>query len=255
MLEKLLAFLTSGKYRSYGFLRILSVYNAVVGRKTYVPPTDLNEFKSVQLGLTRNTDIADHLPTIFSEALQADPDTIVELGVRDGESTAVFEEVCGLTGADLVSVDIDEAEYESNYEDRYFVQADDVEFARQFKYWCEDHAINPEIDVLFIDTSHLYEHTVEEIDSWFPHLTDNGVVLFHDTNLSNVYCRKDRTLGTAWDNDRGVIRAIEEYLDCSFDEKRDFTTVCSGFLVDHYPYCNGFTILRRIDQTIADDWD
>lgn len=251
VLESLSAFMTEGRYRNVVFLHLLSAYNSTVGRDPYVPPTDSEKFAAVQDWAKRDTDIADHLPTIYSETVRAEPDTIVELGVRDGESTAVFEAVARDSGADLVSVDIDESRYDSDYEGWSFVQADDVEFAEQFEEWCSDRGVLPRIDLLFIDTSHIYDHTVEEIDAWFPYLADEGVALFHDTNLSNIYRRKDRTLHTAWDNDRGVIRAIEEYLDCSFDEKRRFTTVCSGFLVEHYPYSNGFTVLRRVDRTVS----
>lgn len=251
VIESLSAFMTAGRYRNVIFLQLLSGYNAVIGRDSYVPPTDLEDFAAVQDQARRDTDIADHLPTIFSETVRAEPDTIVELGVRDGESTAVFEAVARDCGADLISVDIDESRYNSDYEGRSFVQTDDVEFAERFDEWCGNRDVSSRIDLLFIDTSHLYEHTVEEIDAWFPYLADDGVALFHDTNLSNIYRRRDRTLHTAWDNDRGVIRAIEEHLDCSFNEKRRFTTVCSGFLVEHHPHSNGFTSLSRVDRTVG----
>jgi predicted O-methyltransferase YrrM len=248
MIDRLASFMTDGEYRSRAFHRFLSAYNWVVEREPYVPPTDRSGFAAVQRRASRDTDIADHLPTLFSETVRSVPETIVELGTRGGESTAAFEKAARLTEADLISVDVDATDYESEYEHWQFVQSDDIEFAGVFEEWCADRGITPEIDVLFIDTSHRYEHTVAEIDAWFPHLSPDGVVLFHDTNLSNIYRRTDRTLDTAWDNDRGVIRAIEEYLGRPLDEKRPFTTVLSGFLVEHYPHSNGFTVLRQIER-------
>ena len=79
-------------------------------------------------------------------------------------------------------------------------------------------SIRQPVDVLFIDTSHLYEHTVKEIEAWFPLLAPNALVMFHDTNLRPNYTRQNGTCGVGWDNDRGVIRAIEEYLGETLDE-------------------------------------
>ena len=53
------------------------------------------------------TDISDHLPDLFTESLAVQPRLIVELGVRDGESTFVFERVAKLCNARIVSVDIE----------------------------------------------------------------------------------------------------------------------------------------------------
>src|SRR5258708_24796497 len=54
------------------------------------------------------TDIRDHLVPMFVETMEMEPQLIVELGVRTGESTFVFERVARLCGARLVSVDIDD---------------------------------------------------------------------------------------------------------------------------------------------------
>jgi predicted O-methyltransferase YrrM len=226
-------------------------YNRLRQSDTYTPPTDLREFREVQRRSREPTDISDHLERLFIEALQIDPDTVVELGVRGGESTFVFERVARLTGADLVSVDIDETTYTSDYDGWQFVQSNDIEFANDFEQWCENNDVAPAIDVLFIDTSHRYEHTCEEIDEWFSHLSDDGVVLFHDTNMQQPYRREDKTIGLGARDDRGVIRAIEEYLDCSFDETESFVTVKSGFVLRQYPLCSGLAVLRKLDSGAA----
>jgi predicted O-methyltransferase YrrM len=43
----------------------------------------------------------------------------------------------------------------------------------------------PEIDVLFIDTSHAYWHTLEELRLYVPRVQPGGVVLMHDTELES----------------------------------------------------------------------
>jgi cephalosporin hydroxylase len=224
---------------------LLDIHNAVRGEAVYHPPTGLREFDDVLSRSRTPTDISDHLKRLFAGSVSIEPETIVELGVRGGESTYVFERVAQISQADLVSVDIDDCSDISDYQDWHFVQSDDIKFAAQFKNWCDDNGVDDDIDILFIDTSHLYEHTVDEIENWFPHLSDRAIVFFHDTNLSDYYRREDRTIGQGWDNDRGVIRALEGYFDTEFNEKKEFTTVYPPFVIRHIPHCNGLTILHK----------
>ncbi len=195
--------------------------------------------------LVRKTDISDHLPMLFTESLNIESKLIVELGVGDGESTFVLDRVANLWGAKLVSVDIDDRAEVSSFKDRIFVQSDDISFAAEFTDWCRKRGFEPVIDILFIDTSHLYDHTVAEIRAWFPYLASHCKVFFHDTNMSEVFVRKDGSTGKGWDNQRGVIRAIEEHLDTHFNEKIDFALAHRGWFIRHYTICNGFMILER----------
>jgi cephalosporin hydroxylase len=191
------------------------------------------------------TDISSHLETIFLEALRATPRLIVELGVRTGESTLVFVKVARRCGATLVSVDIDPCSSVCKYDKWHFVQEDDVRFGQRFADWCLEHDVSPKIDVLFIDTSHLYQHTLAEIDAWFPHLGAQAVVFFHDTNLRRFFRRRDHTIGRGWNNSRGVIRALETRFGARFDERRPFRRELERWQVLHDPVCNGLTILTR----------
>ncbi len=195
------------------------------------------------------TDISDHLSTLFFTALAQNARLIVELGTRGGESTRTLLAAASLLDAHVLSVDIENCSSLDLPHDEHwsFVEADDVSFGRSgFLEWCAAEGAAPEIDLLFIDTSHEYEHTVEELDVWLPHLAENGVAVFHDTNMrEGVYVRMDGTVGHGWDNERGVIRAIEERLGASFDENRHFADVAGEFLVIHYPHCNGLTLLKR----------
>ena len=195
---------------------------------------------------TRPTDICDHLEELFLLCLDREFRLIVELGVGDGESSFVFERAAKLWDAVLVSVDIEDRANVSTYGKRHFLHGDDVAFGETFPSWCADRGFSPEIDLLFIDTSHLYEHTVREIRAWFPHLGPSARVVFHDTNMKESFVRRDGSIGTGWDNERGVIRAVEEHLGQSFPEGEDFTRIIPGWLVRHRASCNGFTVLDRI---------
>jgi cephalosporin hydroxylase len=160
------------------------------------------------------------------------------------------ESAAAVTDATMLSVDIDDcAGLDLPQRQRWhFVKGDDVAFARNgFVKWCADKGIEPRIDLLFIDTSHLYEHTQQEIAAWTPFLSSNGVMIFHDTNMRNgLIAHLDQTIGTGWNNDRGVIRAVEEFLGKRYDENRFFTDVANGFLVMHYPHCSGLTVLKKL---------
>jgi hypothetical protein len=223
------------------------LYNAVVDldRQPDPPATPWRELQEVREHSRSRTDISDHLPVMFIEALERQPKLIVELGVRGGDSTFVFERVARLCEASLVSVDIDDCSRVSAYERWHFVREDDITFAARFQTWCRDNSIEPSIDVLFIDTSHLYEHTQQEIAAWFPFLSDTARVFFHDTNLKLLLHRRDGTMTLGWDNQRGVIRALEEHLGVSLPEKRDFIDSRRGWLIRHYANCSGLTILTK----------
>src|SRR5215831_13777814 len=156
------------------------------------PLADSAELKEIAArAARRQTDISDHLPTIFCETLAAQPRLIVELGVREGESRFVLEKVAKATGSFLLSVDLDDCAAACNVSASMpFLKADDVQFAGIFAEWCSQHGIESRIDVLFIDTSHLYGHTVQEIRGWFPHLSSKCKVIFHDTNIHNLIRRR-----------------------------------------------------------------
>lgn len=221
-------------------------YNRVRASDDDAPPTDLAALRAVQRRARTPNDVSDHLERLFVEALQRSPDTIVELGVRGGESTFVFERVARLADASLVSVDVAETDYETDYDRWHFVQSDDVAFAGEFDEWCRERDVAPEIDVLFVDTSHSYEHTVAEIDAWFPFLAADAVALFHDTNMRHLYRREDGTVGLSPRNDRGVVRALERRFDCDLDETESFVTVLDGFVLEQYPHCSGLAVLRKL---------
>jgi hypothetical protein len=158
----------------------------------------------------------------------------------------LLERVARLCGAHLISVDLDDCENISSYEKWTFVRRDDIRFAGEFGPWCRRRHMVPEIDVLFIDTSHLFEHTLREIECWFPFLSGRAKFFFHDTNMKEIFRREDGSLGHGWNSDRGVIRAIEAYLGKSFDESKNFVDIRCGWLVKHHAHCNGFTILERM---------
>jgi cephalosporin hydroxylase len=201
----------------------------------------------------KTSDISEHLNTLFFFAMEIKPRLIVELGTRGGESTRAFLAAAPLTGAKVLSVDVDDCSgLGLPHRERWsFVKSDDIEFGLNgFANWCAAANLKPEIDLLFIDTSHLYDHTKQEIQTWSPHLSKAGAMIFHDTNMGlGVYGRLDRSVAIdGWNNHRGVIRAVEEFLGTNYDERCFFTDVAKGFLVAHYPHSSGLTVLKKMSN-------
>ena len=231
------------------FTAACQVYNQFIKLRSSPAPLQ-DASKEVQeiskRAASRYTDISDHLLTLFAEALSVQPRLLVELGVRGGESTFAFERAARLCDADLLSVDVEECLVQSSYPKWSFVKQNDITFASEFPAWCSSRKIPPAIDVLFIDTSHLYQHTLEELRLWMPHLSAKGKMILHDTNMKRLYRRVDRSLGVGWDNARGVIRALEETLGAQLNEAHDFVTVANGWLVRHRAHCNGLTVVEKL---------
>jgi predicted O-methyltransferase YrrM len=235
----------------YGVLQFLLRRFNSLRRALHTPhlaDSQLKELNEVSELASHPSDINEHLPTIFVEALLLKPKLIVELGVRAGSSTFVLERAARLCGASLVSVDLQDCSTISAYANWHFVQGDDVLFSQHFEEFCRHHGIFPSVDLLFVDTSHYYDHTVQEIAAWFPRLSSRGKVIFHDTNSRLVGKRKDGCFELAWDNQRGVIRAIEEYLGIRIDETQEGIYCARGWLVRQVPNSNGLTIMDRVSE-------
>lgn len=228
---------------------LASTYNVLQGRRaTPLPSSDLPEWNEVIAHAGQSTDINDHLDTLFIEALSVSPKLIVELGVRGGESTFVLERVAKVCKSKLVSVDIQDCLKSSSYQGWRFVQKDDIAFANMFPDWCHQQGIEPRIDVLFIDTSHRFAHTLQEIESWFPYLSARSIACFHDTNSRKICFKKDGCIYPILNkgNGRDVIHALEVYFNRIFNERVAFTDIVNGWLIDHYPYCYGLTVVKKL---------
>ena len=228
--------------------RIKRLYNLFVDLKKPKNPltTDLPALNDIRRHSLKRTAINEHLETLFLESLTMKPRLIVELGVARGESARVFAQVAQLCGAKLVSCDLTDCSKALDWGDWLFVQKNDLEFAQEFETWCRERQIEPVIDVLFIDTSHYFDHTLEEIRAYFPFLADHAKVFFHDTNINTFIFRKDGSLDLGWDNDRGVIGALEVYFDRKFNEKEEFIDFVTPFIIKHNPYCCGLTVLEKV---------
>jgi cephalosporin hydroxylase len=102
---------------------------------------------------------------------------VVELGTRSGVSTVAWLYGLELTGGRLTSVDIDEKPAIGDYPHWTFIRGDDCDpdvFARLEL-----------ADIVFVDTSHFYAHTLRELNLYRWLVKPGGIIVCHDTELQH----------------------------------------------------------------------
>ena len=157
----------------------------VLGDKNYNALHNLNSHSCFSINNTNShlefqmiqpTDIHEHLQTLHMLTIELNLKNILELGTRTGESTIAFLLAAKEIGGKITSVDIDSCDEAKtkvkklNLEKYWnFIQKDDLELD-----WKE------EIDHLFIDTSHTYDHTINEFKKFVPFVRKGGLITLHD---------------------------------------------------------------------------
>ncbi len=143
-----------------------------------------------KLRLTVWSDIQEQAHLIRDAVRQYWRPVIAELGTRTGESTSMLLAAASACGGHVHSVDIGPVRPSNWWEQtgRWdFLSADDMsDMAAQF--------IPDKLDVLFIDTSHTYEHTLAELRQYAPRVRPGGTILMHDPELRN----NDPIMGWEW---------------------------------------------------------
>lgn len=128
--------------------------------------------------LSEESDIRGHLEFLHETAAAYDAPVIVELGVRAGYSTSALLAAAHRKAGMLWSVDIGDIYVPPAWHDdeRWrFRRGDDLDPQVQ-------RLLPKGIDVLFIDTSHDYSHTLAELRTYAPRIWRDGVILLHDTH-------------------------------------------------------------------------
>lgn len=127
--------------------------------------------------LTKLSDIHEHLITLYMLTVQMNLKNILELGTRTGESTITFLYAAKQIKGNVTSVDIDDCvearkQVEENRLSEFwsFIQANDLELK-----W------ESPISHLFIDTSHTYKQTLDELTKFEPLVTNGGLITMHDS--------------------------------------------------------------------------
>ena len=191
------------------------------------------------------SDINEHLPQL--RELAAGCETVAEMGVRSMVSTWAFLDGLMVATADgkerrLVSVDIQDA---PNVESAIAL-AKQAGIAMEFRKANSATVELPPVDLLFIDTWHVYGHLKRELEQH--HRLTRKYIAMHDTEVDGV---RGESLRNGWDVAaqarasgypeeeiaRGLKPAIDEFLKAHGDE---------WCLHQHFANNNGLTVLRRL---------
>lgn len=159
------------------------------------------------------TDIHQHLTTLHGLVTSIGAKTVLELGVNTGESTIALLEAVAATDGKLISVDQQDLPQTRPMLERYgltgrweFHLMDDIKFGTEV--WPKGKLA----DLIFVDTSHIFDHTKREIEVYEPILRPGGIMVFHDTV-------------TCYD---GVQKAINQFLKTHKTYKYENKTNCNG---------------------------
>lgn len=199
----------------------------------------------------RSNAITEHLNRLY-ELASSSTGLILELGTNAGGSTRAF--LAGSKGK-VISIDIQDFSNavhdlpKARKENWNFICGPDVDVAVRLRDEIARLGWDDDVDILFIDTTHEYEHTFQELKAYIPFLNSRSKIVLHDSNLAVVYRRKDGSFGFGFDNKRGVARAVEAYFNITFDEKRPYLNeVVNSLVIDHTPYSCGLTVISSLNN-------
>lgn len=152
-----------------------------------------------------------HLDTLYGCTVSLNASSVIELGVQSGQSTSAFLRGVSKTGGKLWSCDINEPygfakEIDSDLWS--FNLGNDISL----------YHTAPTSDIIFIDTSHEFNHTRKELELYNYRLNSGGIFILHDTY--NLDCM-------------GVFAAAVEF---SIKEKLKFY---------NFQFCSGLGILGK----------
>ena len=150
-----------------------------------LPPTLQDEYlaRLRDPGTDREpNDIRDEMPYLLQAAAGVNGWRVLELGVRSGRSTSAFLAAAAQVRGHVWSVDIAEPQVPAWWRTCgywTFKQADDLDVTPELEGWPDSYGI------VFIDTSHTVTHTLAELRRFVPYVAAGGVVLCHDTRLTD----------------------------------------------------------------------
>ena len=187
----------------------------------------------IDLTYTGTLDISQHLLTLYALTVSLKAKNILELGVRQGNSTFAFLLGLEVTQGALTSVDINETlslrEKFENYKNWNYTISDSVLFL-------EKHQPITPYDIVFIDDWHDGEHVIKELNYIEKFITPSSLILLHDAMCWNTQPKYHLYSDTEGEFGNGGPYGALSKLDKNIWE---FSTI---------PVNNGLTVLRKLDK-------
>jgi O-methyltransferase len=127
-----------------------------------------------------SNDIGQHLMTLALLVTEFNLKEILELGTRDGNSTVALLEAARNIGGRVTSYDIEPCETAHECIASLGLDAN-WRFFQRDALGVPDTEIPQAIDLLFVDTFHLYTQTLAELRKFLPHMKEGGWIALHDS--------------------------------------------------------------------------
>jgi predicted O-methyltransferase YrrM len=171
-----------------------------------------------------------HLATLLGIAVGSKGKTILELGVRNGDSTLPFLLSAKMNDGKLYSVDINETIFVAPDELKPYWEFTKMDAIQYLENW----DVSKSLDIVYIDDWHSYDHVKKELEILDRLVSPSTVILVHDLMYGGTcpFYHSDITLKDGQWANGGPYRAVAE-LNPQFWE---FSTL---------PWNNGLTILRK----------
>lgn len=153
----------------------------------------------------------------------------VDLGVRHGVSSFVLltdseKNNNRVYGVDLVDSVLPEVIQHPRYS---LILNDSVASGKE---WESD----KKVDILFVDTLHIKEQVLCELYYWYPKLSNNALIVFHDTNWP--IDKNDYYKGKFWERPEEAIKDFFGLGELNYEDK--------NIKVEHYPESWGMTFVE-----------
>jgi len=123
----------------------------------------------------RRTDISDEVRVLYDAVLRLKPEVCIECGTRQGESSVAIMAALDQTGGRLESIDLHPVtvpKWLKRNESWKFTHGDATLFGKAWR---------GKVKFIFVDTSHWFRETLEELETFLPLLEVGGEAYFHDT--------------------------------------------------------------------------
>lgn len=188
-------------------------------------------------------DIDEHILTLFALTISMKPNLVIELGVRTARSTFPFLFGCSVTGAKIVSVDVNDIDPFINFPEEWknnwtFIKKDAIKFLEEdFPNIWEDSLSGtcfPDGNIIYIDDWHSADHVEKELNLIKDFVTPKDIIILHDLMYGNSqphYRSVTSPPDKQWDNG-GPYKAISNLNLAQWE----YMTI---------PRCHGLTLLRK----------
>ncbi len=144
------------------------------------------------------SDIIEHLPTLVQNVEDLNATKVIELGVRYGVSTIAW--LYALEGkGQLWAVDVSYPAPSKPGEPNLLDSQDGLTVLPHWLFLLGDvtsnivlDALPKKVDIVMVDTNHVYEETLVELELYYPRVRKGGRILLHDSAIEDTGNRGDR---------------------------------------------------------------